>query len=439
MITIAIIAILCLYLIASNHGQMIRVADERTAVAEMLVEASPEATLVLDHLGRVCQFNRAAERLFGYRPDQVLGQPLSFLLSPESYASHAGRLRHLFKSSGHNTCDNLTFEGRCTDDHRVALQLRARSFEHGEQRWVVATVRDLTSENQVKAALNRYVKQLLLTKDALQRQNTDLEAVVQEQTAELTLAKDAAERANFAKSDFLANMSHELRTPLHGILSFARFGVKKIASADQEKLLGYFQRIESSGQTLLRLLNGLLDLSKLESGGVTLQCESIDLTALVHEVSEEFAALVREKNLTIEVPRESGCASIWGDREKLAQVVRNVLGNAIKFSPLGGKIEAATTANDGRAVVSIRDQGPGIPDDECEAVFDKFVQSNVTRTGAGGTGLGLSICREIIALHRGQIYAEPTHGQGALVHVCLPLAPPTGTDNRIEAPELATI
>ena len=126
----------------------------------------------------------------------------------------------------------------------------------------------------VKSALHRHVKQLVMTKEALQRHNSDLEGLVRGQTMQLRNAKDAAEAANNAKSEFLANMSHELRTPLHGILSFARFGISKNESADRTKLLTYFQRIESSGQTLLKLLNDILDLSETRHGSASLNCGS---------------------------------------------------------------------------------------------------------------------------------------------------------------------
>ena len=279
---------------------------------------------------------------------------------------------------------------------------------------------DLTSENQVKTALNRYVTQLVMTKETLQRQNADLEGTVHERTEQLQIAKDAADQANLAKSDFLANMSHELRTPLHGILSFARFGVQRFEKVERAKLLTYFERIESSGNTLLKLLNELLDLSKLEAGAMELALGQVELHSLVFDVVEEYAALVREKNLSIQTPHDSSHAIVWADRQRLAQVIRNLLNNALKFTPGGGTITVSVSENDQMVTLSIHDSGPGIPDDECESVFDKFVQSKTTRSGAGGTGLGLSICRQIVMLHQGAIWAEPTHGQGALVHVALP-------------------
>jgi signal transduction histidine kinase len=266
------------------------------------------------------------------------------------------------------------------------------------------------------------VNQLVTAKEALQLYNKDLQGLVHQQTAELRVAKERAEEARAAQSEFLANMSHELRTPLHGILSFARFGIKKIGSAENQKLLLYYQRIESAGQTLLKLLNALLDLSKLESRAVELECTTISLKAFACEVAEEFSEMAREKELTIRV---ADCETAgWGfaDREKLQQVLRNLLGNAMKFTPAGGEICVALDEQGDQLILSIRDTGPGIPDEECERVFDKFVQSNLTRTGAGGTGLGLSICREIARLHKGSVRAVPTHGHGALLQLCLPRA-----------------
>jgi signal transduction histidine kinase len=273
----------------------------------------------------------------------------------------------------------------------------------------------------VGQAMRRYVDQLLATKVALQLHNGELESRVREHTAKLQIAVEAAEKANNAKSEFLANMSHELRTPLHGILSFARFGINKHESVDKTKLLTYFQRIESSGQMLLKLLNDLLDLSKFEAGAVELQCQSVDLLSLIADVADEFSALAHEKGLTLRLPAPEPRPFIWGERDRLALVLRNILSNAVKFSPENGEIRVSLACSNQMAEVSVEDGGPGIPDDECETVFDKFVQSRTTRVGVGGTGLGLFICREIVSLHQGAVRAEPTHGQGALVRVCLPL------------------
>lgn len=419
MTTGLVLLALLIYVIDRAHARLLRTERRRAALDERFLEDSPTATFVLDDEGYVRRFNKAAEQLFGSHQGKVLGKKLAelriFTVRDEPDAAPCDSMFVSARSSG-----SCSAYGMAADGNRFPVRVQTRCIEHESQRWAVATARDLTLENQVKSALQRYVHQLVMTKDALQRHNTDLEGLVREQTAQLQVAKDAAERANSAKSDFLANMSHELRTPLHGILSFARFGVKRWTSVDREKLLLYFQRIEATGQTLLKLLNELLDLAKLEAGGVTLECEAVSLGSVVGDVCEEFAALAREKNIRLRVTEGDSDLLAWGDREKLGQVARNLVGNALKFTPPDGEINVTLSSHEDGITVSVHDSGPGIPDEECEAVFDKFVQSNRTRNGAGGTGLGLSICRELVVLHHGELRAERTHGRGALLHMSLP-------------------
>jgi len=255
------------------------------------------------------------------------------------------------------------------------------------------------------------------SKRELERLNEQLEASVQEANR---LAKKAVV-ANRAKSEFLANMSHELRTPLHSIISFASFGVKKHTSAEREKLLDYFSRIRQSGRTLLELLDDLLDLAKLESRKTVFTFEPTDVRSLVESMKNELEALLSERRLEMRCGVTDFHEPVKLDSDKIKQVLRNLLNNAIKFSPQGGIIDVQIYGVDGFVRVSVLDEGPGIPPDELEAVFDKFVQSSKTKTGAGGTGLGLAICREIIAAHRGRIWAENRLRGGAVFSFEIPL------------------
>lgn len=284
---------------------------------------------------------------------------------------------------------------------------------------VVGTHWDITNEKAAEA-------ELLEHRDHLQ-------ALVTRRTADLQQAKEEAEQSNRAKSEFLTNMSHELRTPMHGILSFARLGQSRAGSASPARLEEYFTHIHDSGHRLLTLLNDLLDLSKLESGHMHFAMVPTDLATIVRDACNELSALAASRHIVL---RHQGqhCPLIAADRERLLQVMRNLIGNAIKYSPDHRSVAIrwgeATLDREGSAqaavFVSVSDEGIGIPAGEEQSIFEKFVQSSSTRSGAGGTGLGLSICREIIDAHCGSISTKNNPGGGACFEVRLPQHQTTG-------------
>jgi len=217
-------------------------------------------------------------------------------------------------------------------------------------------------------------------------------------------------------------MSHELRTPLHAILSFSSFGMKKLGQVDNEKIHDYFEKINSSGVMQLSLVNDLLDLSRLEADKVEISLSWFNLVTAINDVINELSSLVEEKQIRINYAHEDDNIRVHFDKEKIQQVIRNLLSNGIKFSSQNSQISIRTSHDRGNIRMEFEDQGPGVAEDEKELIFDKFSQSSRTRTGAGGSGLGLAICSRFIQLHHGDIWVEDVKPQGALFILVLPAA-----------------
>ncbi len=237
--------------------------------------------------------------------------------------------------------------------------------------------------------------------------NRELALQVEQAHEALIIAREKAEAANQAKTRFLANISHELRTPMHAILSFTALCDKK---SDDEKIKQYLSHIKSSGQRLMELVSGLLDIANLESGKMIAELSHFDIASITREQIEKFADLAANKKISLTYTGADELSAVF-DKRLMIQVLHNLIDNAVKYSAEESAItltcESRQAELDGQQknciYCAVQDNGAGIPAQELEDIFDRFTEGSNTRSNAGGKGLGLSLCKEIIKLHKGVI------------------------------------
>jgi signal transduction histidine kinase len=223
------------------------------------------------------------------------------------------------------------------------------------------------------------------------------------------------------KSEFLANMSHELRTPLNAVIGFSEVLIQRMFGELNEKQDEYLKDIYASGQHLLSLINDILDLSKIEAGRMDLEATDFDLPSAI----DNALILVRERatrrGITLGRTIDERVGILHGDARKVKQVLLNLLSNALKFTPEGGRIDVSARLQDGAAEIAVADTGVGIAPEDQEAVFEEFRQVGTADKKVEGTGLGLALSRKIIELHGGRIWVESEVGKGSTFRFTLPV------------------
>jgi signal transduction histidine kinase len=252
------------------------------------------------------------------------------------------------------------------------------------------------------------------TQSALAIQNARLFREIADKSRQL-------EDASRHKSEFLANMSHELRTPLNAIIGFSEVLTERMFGELNDKQAEYLRDIHASGQHLLSLINDILDLSKIEAGRMELELTHFDLPQAI----DNALTLVRERagrrGIALHQTVDEGLGQVTGDERKIKQVLLNLLSNALKFTPEGGRIDVSARIADGMAEISVTDTGVGIAAEHHDAVFEEFRQVGEVEKKAEGTGLGLALCRKFVELHGGQIWVKSQIGLGSTFAFTLPL------------------
>ncbi|MBT4290233.1 MAG: PAS domain S-box protein [Deltaproteobacteria bacterium] len=384
-----------------------------------LIETITYGVRECDVSGMITFCNSAYDKMFGVKPGSLIGEPIWHDMPGKDQEEFIDHHKFIIENQPYHTpvvTRKITKAGKIID---VKIDWEYKRNEKKELIGFIAIITDITKR---KAAERE-----------LKRSHEELEQRVAERTKELSIATEASESANKAKTEFLSNISHELRTPMHQILSYSKFGEDKTDIVTIEKLKHYFSQIRNIGARLMSLLNDLLDLSKLEAGQMEYNMDRHDLRRLTENLLMDYKALVTEKSISLRFEDSNIDTEVWCDKQRIQQVIHNLLSNAIKYTPELGEIliflksdQLITKNGIGNQKItkgiriSIKDRGIGIPESELDSVFDKFVQSSRTKTGAGGTGLGLAICHEFVVAHGGQIWVENNLDGGTTFSFILP-------------------
>ena len=300
----------------------------------------------------------------------------------------------------------------------------------------IAVFADLFSKTRALAAANQALEKEVLERqraeEALRQANEELEVRVQERTADERAARAEAERASRLKDDFLATVSHELRTPLNAILGWAQILTQGRNTRPEAAAQG-LAAILRNARAQAHLIEDLLDMSRIVSGKIRLDLRTLGLAEIVDSAVGTITPAAQTKGVELEHAVADGAPSVRGDSERLQQILLNLLNNAVKFTPEGGRVRVSVTASDGWAEVVISDTGQGIVPQFMPYVFDPFRQADPSPTRRhGGLGLGLAVVQHLVELHGGTVRAEsPGEGLGSTFSVRIPLV---GDDLTAEPP-----
>lgn len=359
---------------------------------QTLLDNTIESVITINHHGVIENFNKASITLFGYRPEEVIGQNVTMLM-PASYRDlhKLGMSRFLATEQSRILGQAVEVEAQHKSGKTFPIELTISDFQWEGEYLFTGIARDIS------------------------KQKAEQQALIE--------AKQQAERANNAKSEFLSAMSHELRTPLNGILGFAQLLLSDKEQTLSKPQIKSIRQIIYSGEHLLTLINDVLELSKIEAGNIQTSHDHVHISSVFEECLPMLQTLAKQYDVDVDVLDNNDCVVI-ADFTKLKQVFINLVTNAIKYNKAGGKVLITTSVqtNDSRLKLTVTDTGHGITADRQSHVFTAFERLGQEYANIEGSGVGLSVSKRLIEAMGGSIDFASTEGQGSSFWITLPLS-----------------
>jgi PAS domain S-box-containing protein len=378
--------------------------DDKAGLLNAIVEGSPYAKILVSDRGFITLVNAQAEKLFGWSRDELLGKSIDVLV-PERFRRAHGALRAEFHSApvARPMGAGRDLYGRRKDGTEMPIEIGLNPIRTGGVTFTLAAISDITERKRAE--------ELRLLNSVMQQHAAEVEE----------LNRELAEAAKF-KSQFVATMSHELRTPLTAII-----GAAELLAAEPlgERGAFYANTIYESAEGLLALINGILDYSKIESGGFNLHLKAMLIESVVEGTAEAVAHIARDRGITLYTDVAPAIPPVQGDADCLRQILMNLLGNAVKFTERGQIVARVSLLASSEHEVTLRfeveDTGIGISPSDVERLFQPFVQADLSAARRfGGTGLGLSISKRLVELMGGDIGVRSRPGTGSVFWFDLP-------------------
>lgn len=358
--------------------------DELNQITRYLLRSSPDALIVIDDRGQIRFANETVTQMFGYALDALIGKPIDTLV-PERFRARHGKHIAGFVGSPNNRemgariADLFALRA---DGSEFSAGIRLAPFRIGDKLFIAAAIRDMTERRLINE--------------------------------ELIAAREEADQANRAKSRFLATASHDLRQPMQTVRLLNASMLKVVPDPTIRDLL---QHQSQAIETMARLLNALLDISRLESGAIEPVTSNVLLAEVFEELRAEFESLAHTRDIDLQVDRPS--LVVATDRTLLSQLLQNLLGNAVKYTDHGSVALKCAMEQDG-IVITVQDTGIGIPADKLERIFDEYYQVDTHGTKRMGVGLGLAIVKEVSRLLGFSVRISSDLGTGTQASVRIP-------------------